>query len=126
MLIKLSNMEVKTIQIDSDTFLVFKGIEYRQINVEDIVSLEVLDKYVLIVTKDCRKFVIGCSLTTILKKLCIEYIVVTKGFLINKKYLLELTKEVGNKDKYNLVLNDSEHTTREVSSYIAKNILEQL
>lgn len=112
-------MEIKTIQIDSDTFLVFKGIEYRQINVEDIVSLEVLDKYVLIVTKDCRKFVIGCSLTAILKKLCTEYIIVTKGFLINKKYLLELTK-----DKYNLVLNDSEH--REVSSYIAKNILEQL
>ena len=119
-------MEIKTIQIDSDTFLVFKGIEYRQINVEDIVSLEVLDKYVLIVTKDCRKFVIGCSLTAILKKLCIEYIVVTKGFLINKKYLLELTKEASNKDKYNLVLNDFEHTTREVSSYIAKNILEQL
>ena len=70
-------MEIKTIQIDSDTFLVFKGIEYRQINVEDIVSLEVLDKYVLIVTKDCRKFVIGCSLTAILKKLCIEYIIVT-------------------------------------------------
>ena len=92
-------MEIKTIQIDSDTFLVFKGIEYRQINVEDIVSLEVLDKYVLIVTK---------------------------GFLINRKYLLELTKEASNKDKYNLVLNDSEHTTREVSSYIAKNILEQL
>ena len=117
-------MEIKTIQIDSNTFIVFKGIEYRQINVEDIVSLEVLDKYVLIVTKDCRKFVIGCSLIAILKKLCIEYIVVTKGFLINKKYLLELTKEVGN--KYNLVLNDSGHTTREVSSYIARHILEQL
>jgi DNA-binding LytR/AlgR family response regulator len=119
-------MEIKTIQIDTDTFLVFKGIEYRQINIEDIVSLEALNKYVLIVTKDCRKFVIGCSLTAILKKLCIEYIIVTKGFLINKKYLLELTKEVSNKDKYNLVLNDSEHTTKEVSSYIAKNILEQL
>lgn len=113
-----------TIQIDSDTFLVFKGTSYTQIKVEDIVSLEILGKYVLIVTKDCRKFVIGCSLTAILKKLCIEYIIVTKGFLINKKYLLELTKEVSN--KYNLVLNDSEHTTKEVSSYIAKNILEQL
>ena len=92
-------MEIKTIQIDSDTFLVFKGIEYRQINVEDIVSLEALNKYVLIVTK---------------------------GLLINKKYLLELTKKTDDKDKYLLVLNDSEHTTREVSSYIAKNILEQL
>ena len=92
-------MEIKTIQIDSDTFLVFKGIEYRQINVEDIVSLEALNKYVLIVTK---------------------------GLLINKKYLLELTKKTDDKDKYLLVLNDSEHTTREVSLYIAKNILEQL
>lgn len=116
-------MEIKTIQIDSDTFLVFKGIEYRQINIEDIVSLEALNKYVLIVTKDCRKFIIGCSLTAVIKKLCIEYIVVTKGLLINKKYLLELTKKT---DKYLLVLNDSEHTTREVSLYIAKNILEQL
>lgn len=118
-------MEIKTIQIDSDTFLVFKGIEYRQINIEDIVSLEALNKYVLIVTKDCRKFIIGCSLTAVTKKLCIEYIVVTKGLLINKKYLLELTKKT-DKDKYLLVLNDSEHTTREVSLYIAKNILEQL
>ena len=30
------------------------------------------------------------------------------------------------KDKYILVLNDSYHTTREVSLYIAKNTLEQL
>ena len=119
-------MEIKTIQIDSDTFLVFKGIEYRQINIEDIVSLEALNKYVLIVTKDCRKFIIGCSLTAVIKKLCIEYIVVTKGLLINKKYLLELTKKTDGKDKYLLILNDSEHTTREVSLYIAKNILEQL
>ena len=29
-------MEIKTIQIDSDTFLVFKGTQYIQINVEDI------------------------------------------------------------------------------------------
>lgn len=119
-------MEIKTIQIDSDTFLVFKGIEYRQINIEDIVSLEALNKYALIVTKDCRKFIIGCSLTAVIKKLRIEYIVVTKGLLINKKYLLELTKKTDDKYKYLLVLNDSEHTTREVSLYIAKNILEQL
>ena len=119
-------MEIKTIQIDSDTFLVFKGIEYRQINVENIVSLETLDKYVLIITKDNRKFTIGCSLTSITKKLCLDYIVVTKGFLINKKYISELTRKPDDKDKYILVLNDSYHTTREVSSYIAKNILEQL
>lgn len=117
-------MEIKTIQIDSDTFLIFKGIEYRQINIKDIVSLETLDKYVLIITKDNRKFTIGCSLTSITKKLCLDYIVVTKGFLINKKYISELTRKPD--DKYILVLNDSYHTTREVSLYIAKNILEQL
>ena len=49
-----------------------------------------------------------------------------KTVLINKKYLLELTKKTDDKNKYLLVLNDSEHTTREVSLYIAKNILEQL
>lgn len=41
-------MEIKTIQIDSDTFLVFKGTSYIQVNVEDIVSLEAFDKYVSI------------------------------------------------------------------------------
>ena len=29
-------MEIKTIQIDSDTFIVFKGTTYIQINVKDI------------------------------------------------------------------------------------------
>ena len=119
-------MEIKTIQTDSDTFLVFKGIEYRQINVEDIVSLETLDKYVLIITKDNRKFTIGCSLTSITKKLCLDYIVVTKGFLINKKYISELTRKPDDKDKYILVFNDVFFTNREISDYTAKRILEQL
>lgn len=119
-------MEIKTIQIDSDTFLVFKGTSYIQVNVEDIVSLEAFDKYVPIQIQSGKKFIVCCSLTDITKKLCLEYVVVTKGFLINKKYILELTKKVNDKSVYVLVLNDSEHTTREVSSYIAKNILEQL
>ena len=119
-------MEIKTIQIDSDTFLVFKGTFYIQVNVEDIVSLEAFDKYVSIQIQSGKKFIICCSLTDITKKVCLEYITVTKGFLINKKYILELTKKVNDKSVYVLVLNDVFFTTREVSSYIAKKILEQL
>ena len=119
-------MEIKTIQIDSDTFLVFKGTSYIQVNVEDIVSLKAFDKYVTIQIQSGKKFIVGCSLTDITKKVCLEYITVTKGFLINKKYILELTKKVNDKSVYVLVLNDVFFTTREVSSYIAKKILEQL
>lgn len=119
-------MEIKTIQIDSDTFLVFKGTSYIQVNVEDIVSLEAFDKYVSIRIQSGKKFIVCCSLTDITKKVCLEYITVTKGFLINKKYILELTKKVNDKSVYVLVLNDVFFTTREVSSYIAKRILEQL
>ena len=81
-------MEIKTIQIDSDTFLVFKGTSYIQINVKDIVSLETFSKYVSIAIQSGKKFTVCCSLTDITKHLCLEYIVVTKGFLINKKYIL--------------------------------------
>lgn len=119
-------MEIKTIQIDSDTFLVLKGTSYIQVNVEDIVSLEAFDKYVSIQIQSGKKFIVCCSLTDITKKVCLEYIVVTKGFLINKKYILDLTKKVNDKSVYVLVLNDVFFTTREVSSYIAKKILEQL
>ena len=119
-------MEIKTIQIDTDTFLVFKGTSYIQVNVEDIVSLEAFDKYVSIQIQSGKKFIVCCSLTDITKKVCLEYITVTKGFLINKKYILELTKKVNDKSVYVLVLNDVFFTTREVSSYIAKKILEQL
>ena len=119
-------MEIRTIQIDSDTFLVFKGTSYIQVNVEDIVSLEAFDKYVSIQIQSGKKFIVCCSLTDITKKVCLEYITVTKGFLINKKYILELTKKVNDKSVYVLVLNDVFFTTREVSSYIAKKILEQL
>ena len=105
-------MEIKTIQIDSDTFLVFKGTSYIQVNVEDIVSLEAFDKYVSIQIQSGKKFIVCCSLTDITKKVCLEYITVTKGFLINKKYILELTKKVNDKSVYVLVLNDVLYTTR--------------
>ena len=42
-------MEVKTIQIDSDIFLVFKGREYRQININDIVYIKTSGKYSTII-----------------------------------------------------------------------------
>lgn len=118
-------MEIKTIQIDSDTFLVFKGTQYIQVNVEDIVMLETFDKYILIKTKYAEEYIVGCSLTNITKLLCSDYITVAKGFLVNKKYIRALLKKNNDKGKYRLILNNSKYT-REVSSYTAKKILEQL
>lgn len=119
-------MEIKTIQIDSDTFLVFKGAAYIQLNIKDIVSLEAFDKYVSITIQSGKKFTVCCSLTDVTKHLCFEYIVVTKGFLINKRYILKLTKKVNDKNMYVLILDDVFFTTREISDYIAKRILKQL
>lgn len=119
-------MKIKTIQIDSDTFLVFKGTSYIQINVKDIVSLEALDKYVLITIQSGKKFTVCCSLTDITRHLCLEFITVTRGFLINKIYILELTKRTDDKSVYKLVLNDADFTTRTISKYSAGKILEQL
>ena len=48
------------------------------------------------------------------------------NFLINKKYILELTKRVEDKSVYKLVLNDVDCTTITVSRYAAGKILEQL
>lgn len=118
-------MEIKTIQIDSDTFLVFKGTQYIQINVEDIVYLETFDKYVLIKTKDGKKFNVCCSLTDITKYLCSEYITVSRGFLINKRYISYLSKQATDKSAYDLVLTVP-GCIRKVSEYTAKRILKQL
>ena len=78
-------MEIKTIQID--TFLVFKGTTYIQINVKDIVSLEAFDKYVLITIQSGKRFTVCCSLTDITKHLCFEYIVVTKRYTYVCRYV---------------------------------------
>ena len=77
-------MEVKTIQIDSNTFLVFKGREYRQININDIVCIKTSGKYSTIIDVHGNGIIVCCSLKNISRVLCIDFILATQGFLINR------------------------------------------
>ena len=86
-------MEVKTIQIDSSTFLVFKGREYKQINIEDIVYIKTSGKYSTIMDVHGYKMDVCCSLKEITHVLCIKFIIITQGFLVNQKYISEITRK---------------------------------
>lgn len=119
-------MEVKTIQIDSDTFLVFKGREYRQININDIVYIKTSGKYSTIIDVHSNYITVCCSLKNILRVLCIDFILVTQGFLINHKYIFEITRKNDENNTYILKLNDDIHTTVNISLHVATNILKQL
>lgn len=119
-------MEIKTIQIDSDVFLVFKGREYKQINVRDIVCLRTSGKYSTIIDVYGRKTNVCCSLKDITRVLCVKFILVTQGFLVNQKYISEITRKNDENNTYILKLNDNIHTTVDISLHIATNMLKQL
>lgn len=119
-------MEIKTIQIDSDVFLVFKGREYKQINVKDIVILKTSGKYSTITDVKGNKTDVCCSLKDITHALCINFILVTQGFLVNQKYISEITRKNDENNTYILKLNDNIHTTVSISLHIATNMLKQL
>ena len=119
-------MEVKTIQIDSSTFLVFKGREYKQINIEDIVCIKTSGKYSTIIDVPGYKTDVCCSLNDITHVLCIDFILATQGFLINHKYISEITRKNDENNTYILKLNDDIHTTVDISLHIATNMLKQL
>ena len=119
-------MEVKTIQIDSDTFLVFKGREYRQININDIVCIKTSGKYSTIIDVRGYKIDMCCSLKEITRVLCVKFILATQGFLINHKYISEITRKNDENNTYILKLNDDIHTTVDISLHVATNMLKQL
>lgn len=117
-------MEIKTIKIDSDTFLVFKGREYRQININDIVCIKTSGKYSAIIDVHGNSIIVCCSLKNISRVLCINFILVTQGFLINHKYISEITRKNDENNTYILKLNDDIHV--DISLHIATNMLKQL
>lgn len=119
-------MKIKTIQIDSSTFLVFKGREYKQINIEDIVCIKTSGKYSTIIDVHGYKTDVCCSLKDISRVLCIKFILVTQGFLVNQKYISEITRKNDENNTYILKLNDDIHTTVDISLYVTTNILKQL
>lgn len=119
-------MEIKTIQIDSDTFLVFKGRGYRQININDIVCIKTSGKYSTIIDVHGNSIIVCCSLKNISRVLCINFILAAQGFLINHKYISEITRKNDKNNTYILKLNDDIHTTVDISLHIVTNILKQL
>jgi len=121
-------MEISTIMLDSDTFLAIKNAtEYRQILIRDIISVEASDKYVSIQTASGAKFTFLSSMKEVSKYL-VNFIKVDKGFLVNRYYIMSLTKNPKDTDKYILVMSDgaSGKYSTEISSYLAKKVLEQL
>ena len=120
-------MEVSTIMLDSDVFLTIKGVsEYRQININDIISITASDKYVMVNTVSGARFRFISSIKEISRFLT-NFIQVDKGFIVNKYYIVSLTKNPKNVDKYILTMtNGINNIDAEISSYLAKKVLEQL
>lgn len=119
-------MEISTIMLDSDIFLTIKGSsEYKQIMIRDIISVSASDKYVIIDTISGAKFKFISSMKEI-SKFLINFIQVDKGFIVNRYYIMSLTKNPKNVDKYILAMSDGGKYSTEISSYLAKKVLEQL
>ena len=113
--------------LDSDIFLTIKGVsEYKQININNIISITASDKYVIVNTVSGTRFKFISSIKEISKFLT-NFIQVDKGFIVNKYYILSLTKNPKNVDKYILTITDCiNNIDIEISSYLAKKVLEQL
>lgn len=120
-------MEISTIMLDSDVFLTIKNTEYRQILIRDIISVQTSGKYVNIQTTTGARFSFISSMKEVSKYL-VNFIKVDKGFIVNRYYIMSLTRSPKDSDKYILAMSDGvsgSHNT-EVSGYIAKKIIEQL
>lgn len=121
-------MEISTIMLDSDIFLVIKGVtEYRQIMIRDIISIQTADKYISIRTTSGAKHTFLSSIKEVSKYL-VNFIKVDKGFLVNRYYIMSLTKNPKDNDKYILAMSDGASGVyrTEISSYLAKKVMEQL
>lgn len=116
-------MEISTIMLDSDVFLTIKGVsDYKQIKIKDIISVTASDKYVIIDTVSGTKFRFISSIVEISRFLT-NFIQVDKGFIVNRYYIVALTKNPRNMDRYILVMSNN---STEISPYLAKKVLERL
>lgn len=114
--------------LDSDIFLTIKGVsEYRQILIRDIISIQTSGKYVFIQTTTGAKFTFLSSMKEISRYL-LNFIKVDQGFIINRYYLISLTKSPKDTDKCILTMSDgaSSKYSIEISSHLAKKVIKQL
>lgn len=120
-------MEISTIMLDSDVFLTIKGQEYRQIKINDIVWIHSEDHYIEIKTTNTEHVV--CTSMKSVSKYLVNFVRVSNNLIVNKYYISEIVRSQKDIEKYRMVLSisDSEgNITREISSYLAKKLIEQL
>lgn len=113
-------MKISTELLNSEIFLVIKGLEYYQIKMNDIIYVKAINKYVVIkTTKD--EFVICTSLKSIAKWLT-NFVKVESGLIVNKYYIVKLGRT--NKKTYKLECEYS--ISIELSPYLARKVLSLL
>lgn len=118
-------MEISTIQLDCDVFLTFKGTEYRQMKINDIVWVRSDDKYIEIKTTD-TKHVVCTSMKSVFKYL-INFVKVSNGLIVNKYYISKIVRDLKDMDKWYIVFTTPEGLlTKEISDYLAKKVIKQL
>lgn len=96
--VALYNFSKKIGEIDNnnlivkDSFFVKDKGAYTKINFEDVLYLKSAHVYIEIMLKSQQKIVIRTSLNDILEKLNSSFIRVHRGYIINTKYLTQITQ----------------------------------
>lgn len=121
-------MEISTIMLNSDVFLTFKGQEYRQIKISDIILIKSDDKYVDIQTTQTHHII--CTSITNVARYLVNFIKVSNTLIINQYYISKIIKNPTESQKYFLIFSvptlSKEFLTLELSSYLAKRVIKQL
>ena len=88
---KVGVVDDNNLIIKDSLFVKDKGF-YTKINFEDILYLKSAHVYIEIILKTHQKMVVRTSLNDILEKLSNNFIRVHRGFIINTKYLSQITQ----------------------------------
>jgi DNA-binding LytR/AlgR family response regulator len=88
---KIGEVDTKNLIIKDSLFVKDKGF-YSKIHFDDILYLKSSHVYIEIVLKSNKKMVVRTSLNDILEKLNDSFVRVHRGFIINTKYLSQITQ----------------------------------
>ncbi|ARV15469.1 LytR/AlgR family response regulator transcription factor [Polaribacter sp. SA4-12] len=88
---KIGEVDTENLIIKDSLFVKDKG-SYSKIHFDDILYLKSSHVYIEIVLKSNKKMVVRTSLNDILEKLNDNFVRVHRGFIINTKYLSQITQ----------------------------------
>ena len=88
---KIGEVDTENLIIKDSLFVKDKGF-YSKIHFDDILYLKSSHVYIEIVLKSNKKMVVRTSLNDILEKLSDNFVRVHRGFIINTKYLSQITQ----------------------------------